>query len=55
MIENLIDIIFYIILCSSYLLMTIIIALFIQLIVYQLSNHKINLYKIIYKQFKKLI
>lgn len=55
MIIDLIDLLFYMLLCSSYIIYIIIVLFLIQGIVYQVSKHKINLYKIIYKQFKKLI
>lgn len=55
MIIDLIDLLFYILLCSSYLIIILLSLLLIQFTVYQISKHKINLYKIIYNQFKKLI
>ena len=43
--ETLIDFIFYCLLCSSYLLAILAGALLVQCLVYNLTKHKINLFK----------
>ena len=53
--EKLIDLYFYIILCGGYIAAIAAILLFIQGSIYQITKHKINIYKILYNKFKKII
>ena len=52
--ETLIDLIFYCLLCSSYLLAILASALLVQGLVYNISKHKINLFKMFYNYISNL-
>lgn len=50
----LIDFMFYVLLCSSYLLIILASALLVQGLVYNISKHKINLFKMFYNYISNL-
>ena len=53
--QKLIDLIFYFIICGRYIIIILTSMLLIQGLVYQLSFHKINIYKALLKYFNNLV
>lgn len=53
--QKLIDLIFYFIICGGYIAAITTILLFIQGSIYQITKHKVNIYKILYNKLKKII